>query len=194
MTREEFLNNFWAYYCILENDFVFLRRYIDLSEENYNTYSQEINKQLLSVCAEFENICKHIAEIKKGNIREFSKWVSDIDGGVNSVKIIVKHSRASIILEPFKTWDSSGYGKSEWWQAYNKLKHNKIENYSQGNLKNLITSLAALYFVEMYYIKKIDTEYGVPNDISKVFKMDDWETPVKVFAYDSYISNRKKTT
>ncbi|MBP6281805.1 MAG: hypothetical protein KA384_07145 [Leptotrichiaceae bacterium] len=196
MTRKEFLNNFWEYYCILENEFIDLRRYVELSQENFSTYSQEINKQLLSIGVEFENVCRHLSGKfdKKYNVCDFTTWASEIDGGIAHVEIKLKSCKELIILKPFGSWIDGKYANSSWWKAYNLLKHNKIKNYKEGNLKNLTDALAALYFAEMYYVKKIDAEYGVPNDCSKVFKMDKWDSQCRVFAYDSYISNREKTT
>lgn len=99
-----------------------------------------------------------------------------------------------MILKPFESWTDGKYKSSSWWKGYNSLKHDKIKNYKEGNLKNLTDALAALYFAEMYYVKKIDTEYGIPISPSKVFKMGKWNAPCRVLAYDSYILNREKTT
>jgi hypothetical protein len=43
----------------------------------------------------------------------------------------------------FKKTNYSGY-ELEWWKAYNKLKHNRIENRREGKVKWAVHSLAAL--------------------------------------------------
>lgn len=41
MTREEFLNNYWAYYLMLEDRFVHTLNYVELSQDNEDVYSNE---------------------------------------------------------------------------------------------------------------------------------------------------------
>ena len=50
--RKEFISNYWKYYCILEDDFAELIKYIDLRKSNYRTTSNVIIKQLQSICSE----------------------------------------------------------------------------------------------------------------------------------------------
>ena len=42
-----------------------------------------------------------------------------------------------------------------WWSAYGELKHDMIANYTKGNFKVLLHSLAALYILEFYVVKHI---------------------------------------
>lgn len=41
-----------------------------------------------------------------------------------------------------------------WWQDYNKLKHQGFKNFYKATLDNAIESLAALYILELYLMKK----------------------------------------
>ena len=64
-----------------------------------------------------------------------------------------------------------------------------IANYTKGNLKVLLYSLAALYILELYVVKYIGDktkDIDVPNDISKLFKICNWETQDHVIAFETY--------
>lgn len=55
-----------------------------------------------------------------------------------------------VLLTPFREWAfPSGQAEStlEWWDAYNKLKHERIEHYSRCTLSNAVLSLCALHQV-----------------------------------------------
>jgi hypothetical protein len=51
-------------------------------------------------------------------------------------------------IEPFKGWyngQKNSYKGLIWWQTYNKLKHDRIKEYSQATLDNAISSVCALH-------------------------------------------------
>lgn len=55
-----------------------------------------------------------------------------------------------VLLTPFRNWVfPSGKQEStlEWWDAYNKLKHERIEHYSRCTLSNAVSALCALHQV-----------------------------------------------
>ena len=95
-----------------------------------------------------------------------------------------------IELQPFSNWKSTPDFKSpDWWSPYNKVKHSRIENYKNANLKNIINALAGLYILENYFVKYIgdrDNDMDVPNDISHLFKMVDFPTREKVIGRNQY--------
>ncbi|NRT80063.1 hypothetical protein [Clostridium beijerinckii] len=79
-----------------------------------------------------------------------------------------------------------------WWRDYNEVKHNRIENYEVGKFENLLNSLGSLYFMELYLVRKIGrntNDRDVPNSISKLFEIKNWETKDTVVGYDTYTMN-----
>lgn len=66
-----------------------------------------------------------------------------------------------------------------WWVAYNNIKHGRVGNFSDANLKNTLNALAALYILEIYFLKSIADalgEMGIPDKPSSLFKLNDFET------------------
>ena len=178
MTRNEFLTQYWRYYLALEKDFIQMTRYIGLHKENFNVFSDEIHKQLISVGTEFENICKRICEVlginlpDRANITHFNQWIPQ-----EEIKVITIYSLDQFILLPFKI--ENGETQWKWWKSYNSIKHNRLVNYKEVNFENLLNALSALFYAEMFLIKKLgelNNEIDVPDEYSKLFKVENWMT------------------
>lgn len=176
MTRNEFLTQYWRYYLSLEKDFIQLTRYVGLYEENFNVFSDEIHKQLISVGIEFENVSKKICEIlsinlpARANITHFNQWIPQ-----EEIKVITIYSLNQFILLPFKIENVDTLWK--WWNNYNSIKHNRLFNYKEVTFKNLLDALSALFYAEMFFIKEIgqrNNEVDVPDEYSKLFQIENW--------------------
>lgn len=48
----------WDYYLVLERELVNSFNYVELSNDNFSTYSVEFAKMLLSICSEFDSVLK----------------------------------------------------------------------------------------------------------------------------------------
>lgn len=49
------------------------------------------------------------------------------------------------VCKPFENWDSTQPTKSlKWYDAYNKVKHNKNQNYDKATLENCLNAVAAV--------------------------------------------------
>lgn len=182
MNREDFLINYWRYYNILEDDFIRLTRYVRICESNYNTCSDEIIKQFLSVASEFENVAKVFCgfnlSYRGTKINHVCNELFIRIEDIQSVEIAVKRTK-NLSIKPFSEWNKSRAGDLFWWKAYNEVKHNRLENYDSGNLRNLLNSLGALYFMELYLIKEIGTKSNsidIPNNSSSLFEIVGFET------------------
>ncbi len=58
---------YWNYFLALEMDLVNLSRYIEFTEDNFDTYSVEIAKLILSAASEVDVISKQLCEILDDN-------------------------------------------------------------------------------------------------------------------------------
>jgi hypothetical protein len=67
-----------------------------------------------------------------------------------SSKTTVIYQYPPVLLNPFFSWAPNAQGAGltlDWWDAYNKLKHEKIEHYAKSTLSNAATALCALHQV-----------------------------------------------
>lgn len=198
MNRDEFINIYWNYYLMLEKDFINITKYVKIKKCNYETCSDEIIKLIEVIGSECDLIFKKICNIglnsRKGKINEYSKILNFYPEIVNE-KIKVKYT--DIILEPFKGWNKKEPWKLFWWKAYNEVKHNREENYKNGNFCNLLNSLSALFLLEMYFCREIgrkNYEIDVPNIKSKLFNITNWKVNPKrksIVVNESFESDNK---
>lgn len=206
MDRKDFCKYHWDYYLVLEKDFLEMERYIsfDLGENNlYDdeehtdfgnslTFSNELVKQYQAICSEIDvvmkSICKELVNQTANDMQYgytptiLNKW-----SNITEQKVNVK----DFVLQPFKNWSESPYKSPNWWTPYNRVKHERILNFKLANLKNVLNALAGLYVLELYLVKFIgdrDNTMDVPNDISKLFEIVNFNTREKVFGKELYFS------
>ena len=86
-----------------------------------------------------------------------------------------------VLLTPFREWvfpSAQPESTLEWWDAYNKLKHERIEHYSRCTLSNAVLSLCAFHQVLSVlpcFFKALVAhdmiglgEYGIPHAIGYI--------------------------
>lgn len=202
--RKEFISNYWKYYCILEDDFSELIKYIDLRESNYNTTSNEIIKQLQSICSEFEIVCKEFCDIemddKHVNIKAYYNGIVDhtkeiindlkIDR-IQDLHINIRQTR-NIVIYPFKDWDEECPWNLSWWKNYNAIKHSRTEHYEAGNFESVLNALGALYFLERLLVRKVyykTKEMDIPDRQSSIFYIENF---LPKWSLDDEVWNKKE--
>ncbi|MBP3555396.1 MAG: hypothetical protein J6K63_07100 [Clostridia bacterium] len=205
MNRKEFCKHHWEYYLVLEKDFLQSERYVsfELGEDylydgiehtdcgNSTTFSDEFIKQYQAICSEIDVILKSICT-ELGNPSaddmQYGYTPTVLQTWTNIIAQKVKFK--DVELQPFSNWKQApDYRSPDWWRPYNKIKHKRVHNYRKANLKNVVNALAGLYVLENYFVKFIgdrDNDMDVPNDISAVFEMIDFETREEVFGRNRY--------
>ena len=63
MNRKEFEKNCWNVYLAIENDFLLVEKYIAIDKKNYQTFSNEFTKQLLTICGEVDVQLKFLCKL-----------------------------------------------------------------------------------------------------------------------------------
>lgn len=207
MNRDEFCKYHWEYYLVLEKDFLETERYIsfDLGDNylyderettnigNSMTFSNENIKQYQTICSEIDvvmkSICNELGNSSADNIKGYTPVILSKWSNITQQKVKIR----DIELQPFMNWkDEPNYKSPDWWKPYNKVKHERIDYYKMANLKNVLNSLAGLFILENYFIKYIgdrDNDMDVPNDISKMFKMINFDTREEVVGKNSYVTS-----
>ena len=179
-------NIHWDYYIALENDIKTLSRYIEFDKTNFKVHSIELSRLLLTASAEVDvvlkELCKLIApDIKAENIYGYKKVVKDKLPAL--IDISVECPLYGLSLTPWSSWKSEG--NPEWWRSYNKVKHERGNNYKRANLKNVLNSVAGLFVAVIHYnhalfvFEHAENPYDLRdsffnlNPESDLFKLDD---------------------
>ena len=175
MTKEEFLNNYWNYYLLLEKKVINLQNYITFSANNGSCYSIEIMNLIINICCEIDVIFKIILGYELDKFKTISDYkkiynkegYEEIDD--ETLYLIDNKDYKLIPFENFKPDSESPV----WWEAFDDLKHKRTISFNEANLKNLLNALGALYILEIYYFRKSffkdENDENVPCHLSELF-------------------------
>ena len=186
---KQYIKSYWVYYTELEKQMLETRRYVDFSEDNFQTYSVEYLKLYQAVCSEIDVFAKTLAteldpdfDSDKSNI---TKWWFVIQDWYEKQEIKAVSFCKEFELNPWENYKTEWViGKKkqrycrivkedniktpEWWDAYTDVKHKRtvldskgILNYKKANLKNLSSAFAALYILERCFFNEIADEINL---------------------------------
>lgn len=180
MTYDEFIRTYWHYYLSLENKFIDTINYVELCEDNFNTYSNTYIMLLQAIGSELNALFKELCHFDKSenkNIKDFVERI--LNDFPEIVEFEIKVIGYDISFKPFKGWNVDRPSKSlEWWEAYNQIKHNRIESIKVASLKNVIYSLSGLMLLNMKLCKDIyqtEQHRDNPKQRSSLFQIVGWD-------------------
>lgn len=148
----------WNYFLTIEKDLEHLSRYVEFAINNYGTFSIEMARLLLVASSEIDVLMKSLCQdffpdkpIKC--IHDFIEQVPFAIPEMHSFRVTIPRHRIS-----FCPWVSLSHEKKddkvpEWWNAYNKVKHQRAMFYQKANLFNTISSIGALFILNLYFYK-----------------------------------------
>ncbi|HLV51467.1 MAG TPA: hypothetical protein VKY44_05875 [Flavobacterium sp.] len=163
--------NHFNYYLAVESDLINTFRYVECSKSNDNTFSVEFARIIMTSTQEIDGLFKEIFRLidpdsNPKNIGKYKKLVLKHLPDLVEEKIYA--SKYGIELTPWINWCSDS--NPDWWRANNDIKHERLSNFDKANLKNALNSVAALYCVNMYYLKVLkEQEEGEALDWPEVF-------------------------
>lgn len=137
-------------YAIIERDLLELFDYIEPTDANLCTYSHKTYELLLRASTEFETNCKAIlyanGYTKPGhaNLSIQDYYKIDKTCKLSDYKIILDTWLPSRkVFEPFKDWKSRY--TLRWYQAYNRVKHDRSTEFREASLENVMGSVTGLF-------------------------------------------------
>lgn len=147
----------WNYFIALEQDLERASRYVEFAEPNFPTYSLEFAHLMFAAASEVEVVLKRFCarfapKEPTEDINDLKKIVLGGDQGDDYrlkglPKRIVSVPRFGLELQPWKNW--SGKKNPDWWKAYNAVKHNRHERFTDANLHNALNAVGALFVLSL---------------------------------------------
>lgn len=141
-------------YLSIEGELRKIFNYIEPDESNRLTFSFALYSLLLRACTEVEVNCKEIMEANGYSKRNM---------GMRDYTKLEKSSKLSCYQAVYRNWRQDGNGSvtykpkiltpfqsfasgtsPAWYQAYNKVKHNREDNLELANLENCMNAVAAI--------------------------------------------------
>ncbi|HEY5041241.1 MAG TPA: hypothetical protein VIK53_04505 [Verrucomicrobiae bacterium] len=145
----------WSFFIALEQDVETMTRYIEPVPQNYGAYSLEMCRILFAAASECEIVLKELAKLfrfdsERFNIDRLREVITVNLPELASEKVFIR--RYGLELDPWSNWRANQ--NPDWWQSYNSVKHQRLDNYDKGNLQNALNAVAALKVATVFYYRK----------------------------------------
>lgn len=163
--KQEYLS-YIRQFDIIFDDLLQIFKVVAPSTENLNTFGHAIRNGILLACMEIDSMMHSILlknEYCAGETHTFTNDYVKLLGAMrlDEYMIEIKNYEDLGTFTPFKGWKVSNPTTSlEWYDAYNKIKHNRGQQFKKANLKNLLNTIAGFAIV-------LIAQYGHDNDLWK---------------------------
>jgi len=143
MNNKEKIDFAISSFIVLERQMSECMEYLPFIDANRQAISPKFIPIIMDACSLIDSILFEITSDKKKrrfNLKEYSKLREPelmLDNNISLFLISPVQ-----ILCPYKGWTQS---QPDWWNAYNSLKHDRLNNYHFATFTNAISSLAGLH-------------------------------------------------
>ena len=144
----------WNYFLTLDSDTANLSRYIDFVEDNFEAYSTEMARILLTAASEVDVVAKLLCQrinqnSNASNINDYRNEITTAIPVFANMEINIP--RYALTFHPWDNWLNSV--NPDWWSGYNAVKHERNANFRLANLKNTLNSVGALLVMLLHYYR-----------------------------------------
>jgi len=165
--------NHWNYFLAIESDIDAISRFIELCEDNYNTYSQKLVLILIASASEIDVLLKGICEQIEpaANAKKIGEYETVIRNNLPQIfNFKLNIPRWGLELTPWIDWKADN--PPLWWTACNKVKHHRDTEYKQANLEHALNSVAALFIINLYFHRQ-HAKQATLLPMPRIFRVDD---------------------
>ncbi|WP_164126959.1 hypothetical protein [Sphingobacterium luzhongxinii] len=204
------LNLYWSVYKNIEREVVELSNQIHFVDNQLSIYSVKISELLIRCSVEIEAISKELyfrlggQQPANGQDLYFDTDCLQLleDTWLLSKKIVMVSASnmyfekgENRLLTPLAKANKRSTSAAKWKQAYQAVKHDRTQSLKDGNIKNLLHALAALFMLNIYLkdevhdLKKSHSTDSFPLNLgSDIFsiKIHNWD------GYDGQYNYHKK--
>jgi hypothetical protein len=148
----EFPDHYFRGFDLIMRDLISLFDYIEPSDTNFGTYSFRIHELLFRTCVEVE--ANFTAILRENGYSKSGNWTMEKD----YYKIEASHHLSDFAVlfpvwyggqtprVPFADW-ATIYNPLFWYKTYNTVKHDRLQEFTNANFKNLTYAVASLVAV-----------------------------------------------
>jgi len=141
----------WQHFLSLEKDFIETIEFVEIDTANDGAFSVAYTKLMLAICSEVDVVaklvCKKIDSTSSArNIDEYRQEITGKYPNFHTVESMIP--RYGLNIKPWSSW--SGDDSPSWWQAHNKVKHQRDTHSSEANQKNVKDALCGLFCLLLY--------------------------------------------
>ena len=144
----------WNYFLALEDDVVRMSRYLELTSDNFDSYSLELVRILFGAASEVDVVSKRLCQKlnEKSNANNITKYKQEILAVYPQItSVVIEIPRFGLTLTPWVQWNITD-SSPLWWRAYNNVKHHRHTHFAEASLKNTLNSVGGLFVLLLFYI------------------------------------------
>ena len=163
---------------LLQKDLLTLFEYIELSDLCRDVYSFRTFELLLRTCTEVEANCKAILKANTFALKEERYWKMSDYFRINSSHFLSDYrvlmpfwDGVENVRQPFRDWSGTSFQQLDWYDAYNKAKHDRANNLRYASFNNLVDAFSGLVVLLSAQFMNNDFKLGAstitdegPND------------------------------
>ena len=174
---------FWNNYTSIESDFLRFLEYAPYCPSNKKIYSPKLTGLLLQIGGYVDSAFKEMAKFFRPRTYEKKRSaparrvrpIADIVDAFclyetiyslssnNGGKLIAKLELVGDKeLHPFASF-SSNYQRPQWWDAYNKVKHEYSLHYRKASIDNVLDGLAGAFLLNTVHYPSIELLWRLDN-------------------------------
>lgn len=132
-------------YVEIEKEFVQFLKVVPLEIRNMHIWSPKLTSLIINSASLLDSVLMYKDHQKLDGQRNIKKHF-DVHSCLLSGQWLVPRLFNSCLIHPFKEWhNQTAYQSVQWWQSYNLIKHNRIENLQLSTLENCLYSISALF-------------------------------------------------
>lgn len=150
-----------------------ISRFIEFAQDNYDSYSLENARLILLACSEVDKLCHKLCSnySKRKRRIDITFYRETLNKHIPHIASMgVEVPRYGIEIIPFENWQKNK--SSDFWIAYNRIKHDITKHKEAAKLIHPINSIAALFILNLYYYRQ-EAEAGELGPPSALFYTED---------------------
>ena len=188
MKNKKMTHQYWQFFIALESDLDSTTRYVECSEDNYETYSVGFAQIILSACSEVDVVSKLLCDKVQpnnsaGNINEYRLIIHSNYTLLHDLEILIP--RYNLSFKPWQIWATGS--NPDWWRLYNKVKHERHNYFKEANLKNALLSVSGLFCLVLYLYHQ-ELRANVLQPWPKLLTLNpDWNSRIRTDLRPGYI-------
>jgi hypothetical protein len=142
----------------LNAEVVSLARYVQFDKRNLKVFSLENARIMISTCIEIEALLKQICESKapKCKAENMTDYLKIADSHFPEIFTSTAGSgRYELSFSPWLAFLPKKKKSPLWWQAHQKVKHQRHLSLSEASLENVLNAIAAHEITLLIYYSKL---------------------------------------
>jgi hypothetical protein len=129
-------------------------KFVPYCTEHLNVWSPQFAQIILDCASQIDSIWKAAEQTRNPSTSSEKRTIKDHWNQyrllVGAQKVVFFAGPNPAVIEPFSDWNGASFQSPPWWQAYNKLKHDRFSNQSEATMPHAVNAVGGLLLAIFY--------------------------------------------